>query len=176
MTGKILLIGCGIDRRWRLVRSSRPAKEIFGGAADILFGDFDRARAEETVGVLRRNLPINGLNVVRSGCEALEFLRHRESQCAPESPLPPVLALLDEDLSGMAGHSILRSMLRPSSLGEILMIILVDAGRTVAHRQWTPEADGYLEKPFTFWKLRNSIRSLDAEAAMIRSSLLEAPA
>jgi len=36
--------------------------------------------------------------------------------------------------------------------------------------------DGYLEKPFTFRKLRNFIRSLDATAAMTRGSLLEAPA
>ena len=176
MDGKILLIEGDIDRRWRLAQAIGRGECLPGGAADILFGDFDRARAEETAGVLRRNLPFNGLNVVRSGCEALEFLRHRVSQCAPESPLPPVLALLDEDLSGMAGHSILRSILRLSSLGEILRIILVDAGRTVAHRQWTPEADGYLEKPFTFLKLRNSIRSLDAEAVVTRSSLLEAPA
>jgi DNA-binding response OmpR family regulator len=176
MTGKILLIEGDIDRRWRLSQAIGRGECLPGGAADILFGDFDRARAEETAGVLRRNLPFNGLYVVRSGCEALEFLRSRGLHCEPERRSPPVLALLDEDLSGMAGHSILRSMLRLSSLGEILMIILVDAGRTVAHRQWTPEADGYLEKPFTLRKLRNFIRSLGAATAMTRSSLLEAPA
>jgi CheY-like chemotaxis protein len=176
MTGKILLIEGDIDRRWRLVRTSRLGKDAPGGAADILFGDFDRARAEETARTLRRNLPVNGLYVVRSGCEALEFLRHRGSPCKPENPLPPVLALLDEDLSGMAGHSILRSMLTIPSLEEILMIILVGAGRAVAHRQWSPEADGYLEKPFTFSKLRACIRSFGASAVVARFSLLEVPA
>jgi CheY-like chemotaxis protein len=176
MTGKSLLIGCGIDRRWRLVRTSRPGKEVPGGVADILFGDFDRARADETVGALRRHLPVNRLYFVRSGCEALEFLRHRVSQCRPESPLPPVLALLDEDLSGMAGHSILRRMLVIPSIEEILMIILVGAGRDVAHRQWSPRADGYLEKPFTFGKLRACIRSLGASASAGSSPFLEVPA
>jgi CheY-like chemotaxis protein len=168
MTGKILLIEGDIDRRWRLVRTSRLGKDAPGGAADILFGDFDRARADETAGTLRRNLPVNGLYVVRSGCEALEFLRHRGSPCKPENPLPPVLALLDEDLSGMAGHSILRSVLNLPSLGEMMMIILVGAGRVVAHRHWSPGADGYLEKPFTFSKLRACIRSLGALAAVGR--------
>jgi len=176
MTGEILLIGCGIDRRWRLVRTSRPGTEVPGGVADILFGDFDRARADETAGALRLNLPFNGLYVVRSGCEALEFLRHRVSQCRPESSLPPVLALLDEDLSGMAGHSILRRMIIIPSLEEILMIILVGAGRAVAHRQWSPGADGYLEKPFTFGKLRACIRSFGESAVAARAPFLEAPA
>jgi DNA-binding response OmpR family regulator len=76
----------------------------------------------------------------------------------------------------MAGHSILRSMLTIPSLEEILMIILVGAGRAVAHRQWSPEADGYLEKPFTFSKLRACIRSFGASAVAARFSLLEVPA
>jgi DNA-binding response OmpR family regulator len=176
MTGKILLIGCGMDRRWRLVRTSGPGKEVPGGVADILYGDFDRARADETAGSLKRHLPFNGLYVVRSGCEALEFLRHRVSTCSLESPLPPVLALLDEDLSGMAGHSILRKMLTIPSFEKVLMIILVGAGRAVAHRQWSPGADGYLEKPFTFGKLRACIRSLGASAAEGRVPFLGVPA
>jgi len=176
MTGEILLIDGDDGRCCRLALAAGPGNVTPSRAADILFGDFDRARAEKTGGILRRNLPANGLYVVRSGCEALEFIRQRGLQCDPKRRLPPILALLDEDLSGMAGHSILRSMLRLPSLGEIFMIILVDAGRAVAHRQWTPEVDGYLEKPFTFRKLRNFIRSLDATAAMTRGSLLEAPA
>jgi CheY-like chemotaxis protein len=168
MAGKILLIEGDIDRRWRLAQAIGRGEGLPGGVADILFGDFDRARADETTGALRRNLPVNGLYVVRSGCEALEFLQHRVSQCKPESPLPPVLALLDEDLSGMAGHSILRRMLMIPSLEEILMIILVGAGRAVAHRHWSPEVDGYLEKPFTFSKLRACIRSIGALAAVGR--------
>jgi len=176
MTGEILLIDSDNDRRWRLAKVAGPGNITPCWTADILFGDFDRTRAERTAGILRRSLPANGLYVVRSGCEALEFIRHRGSQCDPKRRLPPILALLDEELSGMAGHSILRSMLRLPSLGEILVIILVDAGRAVAHLQWTPEADGYLEKPFTLRKLRNFIRSLGAEVAMTRSSHMEAPA
>jgi CheY-like chemotaxis protein len=168
MTGKILLIEGDIDRRWRLSQAIGRQECLPGGVAEILFGDFEQARAEATVGVLRRNLPVNEIHVVRSGCEALDFLRHRGSPCKPENPLPPVLALLDEDLSGMAGHSILRSVLNLPSLGEMMMIILVGAGRVVDHRQWSPEADGYLEKPFTFSKLRACIRSLGALAAVGR--------
>jgi DNA-binding response OmpR family regulator len=56
------------------------------------------------------------------------------------------------------------------------MIILVGAGRAVAHRQWSPQADGYLEKPFTFSKLRALIRSLGDSAAAGRASFREVPA
>jgi len=176
MTGEILLIDGDDGRCCRLALAAGPGNVTPSRAADILFGDFDRARADETACALRLNLPSNGLYVVRSGCEALEFLRHRVSQCKPEIPLPPVLALLDEDLSGMAGHSILRRMLVIPSLEEILMIILVGAGRAVAHRQWSPGADGYLEKPFTFSKLRACIRSIGASASAGRAPLLEVPA
>jgi len=160
MAGKILLIEGNMDRRWRLAQAVGRGECLPGGVADILFGDFEQARAEATVGALRRNLPVNGIHVVRSGCEALEFLRRRVLHCEPEHRLPPVLALLDEDLSGMAGHSILRSMLNLPSIGEMMIVILVGTGRVVAHRLWSPEADGYLEKPFTFRKFMACLRSL----------------
>jgi CheY-like chemotaxis protein len=176
MAGKILLIEGEIDRHWRLTQAIGQGECLPGCVADILFGDFEQARAEATVGVLRRNLPINGIHVVRSGCEALEFLRSRGLHGEPERRLPPVLALLDEDLSGMAGHSILRSMLNLPSLGEMMMIILVGAGRVVAHRLWSPEADGYLEKPFTFRKLMACLRSLGVSPPIAHISFREMPA
>jgi hypothetical protein len=62
------------------------------------------------------------------------------------------------------------------SLGEMMIIILVGAGRVVAHRQWSPEADGYLEKPFTFRKFMACLRSLGAFPPIARISLPEMPA
>jgi CheY-like chemotaxis protein len=176
MAGKILLIEGDIDRRWRLAKAIGGGACLPGGVAEILFGDFERARAEATVGILRRNLPVNGIYVVRSGCEALEFLRRRCSQSGSERRSPPILALLDEDLSGMAGHSILRSLLNLPSLGEMMMIILVGAGRVVSHRQWSPGADGYLEKPFTFRKFMVCLRSLGVFPPVARISFPEMPA
>lgn len=159
MAGLILLID-EIDSRWRLAKAAGRDRGILYRAADILFGDFDRVRTESTVEVLRRNLPENGIHVVRSGCEALDFLRCRGSQCDRERRLPPVLALLDEDLSGMAGHSILRSLFTLPRLGELIVIILAGRERVPAHRQWLPSADGYLEKPFTFRKFMASLQSV----------------
>jgi len=176
MAGRILLIDGNRERRWRLAQSIGRGECLPGGVAEILFGDFERARAEATAGVLRRNLPLNGIHVVRSGCEALEFLRHRCRHCVPERRSPPILALLDEDLSGMAGHSILRSMFNLPSLGEMMAIILVGAGRVVSHRQWSPGADGYLEKPFTFRKFMVCLRSLGAFPPVARISSGEMPA
>jgi CheY-like chemotaxis protein len=176
MAGKILLIEGDIDRRWRFAQAIGRGECLPGGVAEILFGDFERARAEATVGVLRRNLPVNGIHVVRSGCEALEFLRRRGLHCEPERRLPPVIALLDEDLSGMAGHSILRSMLNLPSLGEMMIIILVGAGRVIAHRLWSPEADGYLEKPFTFRKFMVCLRSWGVSPPIAHISFREMPA
>jgi CheY-like chemotaxis protein len=176
MAGKILLLEGEINHCWRLAQAIGRGECLPDGAAEILFGDFEQARAEATVGVLRRNLPVNGIHVVRSGCEALEFLRRRGVQCQPGRRWPPILALLDEDLSGMAGHSILRSMLNLPSLGEMMIIILVGAGRVVSHRQWSPEADGYLEKPFTFRKFMACLRTLGAFPPVARISLREMPA
>jgi CheY-like chemotaxis protein len=173
MAGKILLVEGDMDRRWRLAKAIGHGECLPGGVAEILFGDFERARAEATAGVLRRNLPVNGIHVVRCGCEALEFLRRRCPQSGSERRSPPILALLDEDLSGMAGHSILRSMLDLPSLGEMMMIILVGAGRVVSHRQWSPGADGYLEKPFTFRKFMVCLRSLGAFPPVARTSFRE---
>ncbi len=174
MAGMILLID-EIDSRWRLAEAAERDRGTLDRAADILFGDFDRARTESTIDVLRRNLPDNGIHVVRSGCEALDFLRCRGSQSDRERRQPPVLALLDEDLSGMAGHSILNSMFKLPQLGELIVIILAGRERLPAHRQWSPEADGYLVKPFTFRKFLLSLQSLGTPRLSCCGSFHEMP-
>lgn len=153
MAGKILFIDDNRQCRWCLSKSMTGQGHVSCRIADILFGDHDRVRAEATVAALKCNLPANDIHVVRSGCEALAFLRQRGQQPNLERQPRPVLALLDEDLSGMACHSILGSMLKAPSLGGRLIILLVGAGRVAAHRQWAPEPDGYLEKPFSVLKL-----------------------
>lgn len=165
MAGRVLLIDESRQGRWCLTQAIGWRKDASHRVADILFGDFDRVRAEATLDTLKRSLPANKIHVVRSGCEALEFLRQRVLHPDPERPSRPVLALLDEDLSGMAGHSILRSMRKLPSLGDVLLIVLVGAGRVAVHRQWVPEPDGYLEKPFAFFKLRDCLKSLGKSAA-----------
>lgn len=176
MTGSILWFDESSPCPWRLARAGGwrggPARRT----ADILFGDFDRPRAEATVGALKRSLPANDIHIVRSGCEALEFLRQRECCPGPERQRRPVLMLLDEDISGMAGHSILRSMLKLPLLDGRMIILLVGEGRIPVHRQWAPEPDGYLEKPFAFLKLRNCIRSVGGYASPACAPLLERPA
>jgi len=165
VAGSILRIDDSRQCIWRPLRSSgRDAGEP-GRVAEVLLGDHDRVRAAATLGLLKRNLPSNEMHVVRSGCEALEFLRGLATHPVPGRPARPVLALLDEDLSGMAGHSILGSMLRIPPLGARLVILLVERGRIAAHRQWSPEPDGYLEKPFAFAKLRECLRSFWESAA-----------
>lgn len=176
MAGKILFVDGNRQRRWCLAKAMGWKGPVSGRVADILFGDFDRMRAEATVAVLKRSLPANDIHVVRSGCEALAFLRQREQPPDPERQPRPVLALFDEDLSGMAGHSILRSMVKLPSLGGRMIILLVGAGRVPVHRQWASEPDGYLEKPFTVLKLRECIESLGESASAARAFLLELPA
>ena len=74
MTGSILWMDEGSPCRWRLAKAGGRRDGGAGRIADILFGDFDRARAEAAVRALRRSLPANEILIVRSGCEALEFL------------------------------------------------------------------------------------------------------
>ena len=165
MAGSILWMDDSRRCIWRPERDSGRDAGVHGRVAEVLLGDHDRVRAAATVGLLRRNLPSNEIHVVRSGCEALEFFRGLAMHPVPGRPSRPVLALLDEDLSGMAGHSILGSMLRIPPFGARLVILLVESGRIAAHRQWRPEPDGYLEKPFAFAKLRERLRSFGGAAA-----------
>jgi CheY-like chemotaxis protein len=176
MTGKVLFVDERRPRRWCVAKAAGWYGNVSGRIADILFGDFDRERAEATVAVLRRRLPANELHVVRSGCEALAFLRQRGLLPDPERQQRPVLALFDEDLSGMAGHSILRSMLKLPSLGGRMIVLLVGTGRVIVHRQWAPEPDGYLVKPFTFHKLLDCLESFGEAESSARIPLLELPA
>lgn len=176
MAGRILLIDGSMEGPGSLAQSVVRQKGVPGRIADVLLGDFDRARAQATVDILKRNLPVNQISIVRSGCEALDFLRQRWLKHDPERPDRPVLALLDEDLSGMAGHSILRSMLILPSRAERVIVLLVGCGRIIMHRQWIPEADGYLEKPFSFRKLVTSLQSFGALPHIPRVSFFEAPA
>jgi hypothetical protein len=67
-------------------------------------------------------------------------------------------------------------MLNLPSLGEMMIIILVGAGRVIAHRLWSPEADGYLEKPFTFRKFMVCLRSWGASLPIAHISFREMPA
>jgi len=176
MEGRILWFDESSPFPWRLTGAGgRPCVRL-GRAADILLGDFDRPRVEAMLVTLKRSLPGNDIHVARSGCEALEFLRQRG--CCPdrETQLRPVLMLLDEEISGMAGHSILRSMLKRPSPGGRMIVLLVGAGRIAVHRQWAPEPDGYLEKPFAFPKLLRCVLSARGRASSACATPAERPA
>lgn len=176
MAGHVLLVDVDAGRCWHMVQAASREEGVRTRAADILLGDFDRARAEAVVCALRRSLPANEIHVVRSGCEAVDFLRQREAKSGPGRPARPVLLLLDEELSGMAGHSILANMMKIPSIGGRMIILVVGAGRIAAHRQWSPDPDGYLEKPFSVFKLRDCIRSLGESAVSARMDQVDPPA
>jgi len=175
MAAHVLLVDVDAGRSRCHAPSSAGERPVRGRPADILLGDFDRARTEATFEVLRKNLPANGIHRVRSGCEALAFLKRRGELPDPKRPPRPLLALLDEDLSGMAGHSILGRLFRAAPPGELIVIVLAGRGRIPAHRRWTPNADGYLEKPFTFRKLVDSLRYLGTSRARAGADIIELP-
>jgi len=176
MAAHVLLVDVDAGRSRCHAPSSAGERPVRGRPADILLGDFDRARTEATFEVLRKNLPANEIHRVRSGCEALAFLKRRGELPDPKRPPRPLLALLDEDLSGMAGHSILRSMLKRPSPGGRMIVLLVGAGRIAVHRQWAPEPDGYLEKPFAFPKLLRCVLSARGRASSACAPPAERPA
>jgi len=76
----------------------------------------------------------------------------------------------------MAGHSILANMMKIPSIGGRMIILVVGAGRIAAQRQWSPDPDGYLEKPFSVFKLPDCIRSLGESAVSARMDQVEPPA
>ncbi|NPV04323.1 MAG: hypothetical protein HPY67_06305 [Syntrophaceae bacterium] len=173
MEGRILWFDESSPCPWRLARAGGGQGVQAGRAADVLLGDFDRPRAEVTIGALRRGLPANEIHEVRSGCEALEFLRQRGRCPDPARRHRPLLMLLDEEISGMACHSILASMMKLPLPGDRAVILLVGAGRVAAHRQWHPAPDGYLEKPFAFSGLMACIRSVRGRASPVCAPVQE---
>jgi len=77
MAAHVLLVDVDAGRSRCHAPSSAGERPVRGRPADILLGDFDRARTEATFEVLRKNLPANEIHRVRSGCEALAFLKRR---------------------------------------------------------------------------------------------------
>ena len=123
MAAHVLLVDVDAGRSRRHAPSSAGEKARGGRPADILLGDFDRARTEATFEVLRKNLPANEIHRVRSGCEALAFLKRRGELPDPKRPPRPLLALLDETL-GDGGPLHLGRLFRAAPPGGLIVIVL----------------------------------------------------
>jgi two-component system response regulator len=124
---------------------SFPSGSQFQPASVLLVED-NLADVRLTVELLREARVANRLKVIGNGSEALSHLRG--AGLTPDDIPLPDLVLLDLDLPGTDGRSVLAQMRSEPRLRHIPVFVLT---ASATHRQMVQEedldADGFLEKP-----------------------------
>lgn len=114
--------------------------------AGVLLVEDNLADVRLTIELLREARLANRLKVIRDGEEALAHLR-AAAQDPQAGPLPD-LVLLDLDLPGVDGRTILAEMRADPRLRHVPVFVLT---ASATHREMVLEeqmdAEGYLEKP-----------------------------
>jgi CheY-like chemotaxis protein len=114
--------------------------------AGVLLVEDNLADVRLTVELLREARLANRLKVIRDGDEALAYLRAAGQD--PAAGALPDLVLLDLDLPGADGRTILAALRADPRLRHIPVFVLT---ATATHRDMVREeeldAQGYLEKP-----------------------------
>lgn len=114
--------------------------------ASVLLVEDNLADVRLTVELLREAKLANRLKVIGNGSEALAHLI-RAGQGEGDVPLPD-LVLLDLDLPGMDGRTMLTKMRAEPRLRHMPVFVLT---ASATHREMVqeehPAADGFLEKP-----------------------------
>lgn len=115
---------------------------------EILLVDDSRADIQLTQFALLESGTDHNLHVVQGGEQALAFLRRAE----PYAGAPrPDLILLDLNMPGMSGHTVLREIKSDKALKSIPVVVLTtsSAPRDI-DRAYTGYASSYIAKPMDF--------------------------
>jgi chemotaxis family two-component system response regulator Rcp1 len=128
--------------------------------ASILLVEDNLADVRLTVELLREAKLANRLKVIGNGSEALAHLVGA-GEAADTAPLPDLI-LLDLDLPGTDGRTVLARLRAEPRLRHLPVIVLT---ASATHREMVQEeelqADGYLEKPIDLKAFVAAVTDLD---------------
>ena len=116
---------------------------------------------ELTLRALRRNKIENGVEVVRDGAEALDFLFGTGAYADRDTGVMPVVILLDLKLPKIDGLEVLRRLRNDERTKLIPVVILTSSDEEQDIVQgYNLGANSYVRKPVDFNKFSEAVRQL----------------
>ena len=141
----------------------------------ILLVEDDPKDVELTLTALEDYRLTNGVDVVRDGAEALDYLFHRGKYQTRDSGSPAVV-ILDLKLPKVSGLEVLRQVKADEQLRLVPMVVLTSSREEpdlIASYQLGVNA--YMVKPVDFHKFVEAIKTLGAFWAVLNEAPLTEP-
>jgi len=128
----------------------------------VLLVEDDDNDAELTLAMLKKCEPAIGVDVVRDGEEALDYL-HRRGAYATRPPGNPVIVLLDLKMPKVTGVEVLREVKSDDKLKCIPMVMLTSSREAQDLREcYRLGANGYVVKPVDAKHFTQAITNIGA--------------
>ncbi len=132
-----------------------------GRQATILLVEDDVREQEIVRRIVDQGATSARLQIVSSGQEALDFLRH-EGAYASSKPAPPDLVLLDLNMPGLNGIETLKNI-RSYPKTKLLPVIILTTSERESDiiKSYECGANSYITKPVEYEKFIRVIREVD---------------
>ncbi len=133
----------------------------------ILLAEDDLNDIELTLDALAENNLANGVDVVRDGVEALDYLFHQGS-FADRPPGDPAVVLLDIKMPRVDGLEVLRRIREDANL-RCLPVVILTSSREEGDllRSYQLGVNGYVVKPVDFEAFASAIKQVGMYWAVI---------
>jgi CheY-like chemotaxis protein len=129
--------------------------------AKILLVEDDPYDVELTLSALREHHIANGIDVVRDGEEALDYLFRRGAYEARE-PGEPAVVLLDLNLPKVSGLEVLKQVKSDPNSRAIPIVVLTSSREEQdLVRSYDLGTNAYVVKPVDFTQFMEAVRKLD---------------
>ena len=152
------------DDREQVEHSSRIVKGEFKTqpSQSILIVEDNDDDFESTYDALREESNFsNPIYRAKNGAEALDFLYHRGQYDKPGSSPRPGLVLLDLNMPGVDGRTVLNRIKSDASLKSIPVIVFSTSANPVdVDACYNSGANSYVQKPVSLEGLINAIRRI----------------
>ena len=124
---------------------------------EILYAEDNVNDVELTLAALQEHHLANGMQVVRDGAEALDYL-YRRGQFSGRTGPPPLLILLDLKMPKVNGLEVLRAVKHDPALRTVPVVVLTSSAEDGDVRAaYELGANAYVVKPVDFEKLVEAI-------------------